>query len=208
MKTLKNLVYGTFDPNAYGSKYTKDMMVLQQYKDHLIFIPCDMKRGKGNHHFLEDAKAYGLGYTRSKYTMYKKNLGDLSFPIPLPETHSTPRIYGKHFTGVSARIRGEMYFVTAETIKELDTYKRNGVEFERILTQIVYPYREVYDQTNRDSGEFELHLTPELTYLMSAWMYVGLPEYWNEYLDAGALFSPCNLYPSRKKWMDVFYEFK
>jgi len=202
-----------FDPRKYGRKHTPDVLALQQFKRHLVFLPCNLQQGKAYHSLLTDSPEYqGVAYTRGKYMMYVKQLGNESFPIPLPGVAERKVIRTRlndHFDPPSARIRGELYWVSPDCLMEnLDNHKLNGVEFARKRIEVVLPYKDPITQVNRDTGQLEANFSGEKTWIYSAWFYEGVEDYWDKQIDAGYLFKPGTLYQSRKKWMDKFYEFR
>lgn len=200
----------TFDVRKYGRKHTPDILQLQQHKRHLVILPCDMQKGRRNHHFLKDAEPYGLGYTRRKFVMYTKQLGNESFPITLPGVEDT-QVYRRKAGELvpSAVVRGELYFVDTETLSEkLDNYKLNEVEFKRELVEVRLTYHEPYWTTDRDTGDKLVMFTDEKVHILRAWMYIGIEEYWYKHLDAGYVFKPNKLTKVKKKWLSQCYEFK
>jgi hypothetical protein len=204
-----------FDPRKYGRKHTPDILQLQQFKRHLVLLPCDIQKGQRNHHFIKDAEPYGLGYTRRKFVMYTKNLGNESFPIPLPGAGERT-MYPKRlqetvhtYTPDSACIRGQLWFVDTETLSEkLDNYRLNGVEFQRELVDVRLTYHEPYWTTDRDTGLKLVMFSNEKVHILKAWLYIGIEKYWYEHLDAGFVFTPTKLYKARKNWLESFYEFR
>jgi gamma-glutamylcyclotransferase (GGCT)/AIG2-like uncharacterized protein YtfP len=201
-----------FDINRYGRKHTPDMLKLQQHKRHLVFLPCNVQKGFKYHHFVKQSEPYGLGYTRRKFQVYTKDLGNESFPIPLPgiadKKYLSKRL-NPNLTPPSLNVRGQLYWCDANTISELDNFKLNGVEFTRELVEIKFLYQEPITQLDRDTNEFIATYTDYQVYILAAYMYVGNEEYWDEQLDAGYLFTPCKAFKANKnKATDFFYEFR
>lgn len=209
----KDLLYGAFDPQAYGYKHTPDVKELEKKVAHLMFFPCDMQKGKPNSWCLDEAYHYAPAYTKERFHFYRKNLGNESFPIPLrseKKPDPIPKIIHVAEPPL-ARIRGSLLWVPTKTIiEDLDKYRQNTVEFRRERIQVIIPYKEMLAQRNRDDGTPLLFLTNEQVKVEHALAYVGINSYWEEYLDAGALFSPVKTQISRaKKWLkgEEFYEF-
>lgn len=208
LKKIVNIIEPPkFVPSRYGRKHTPDILVLEQFEKHLVFTPCDLRKGGNHHHFLKDAKPYDIGYTRKKFVTYVKDLGKESFPIHLPANEGQ-RYSPKEPPALS--VRGELWQVSPETLAEkLDNYKLNGVEFTRQMVEIKFPYRAPYRSTDRDTWVTCTLYTNEMTYMLRAWMYIGIEEYWNEQIDNGYLFKRCPSYTSRKKGYEgEIYEFK
>jgi hypothetical protein len=152
---------------------------------------------------------YGPGYTRAKFVSYVKELGKESFPIHLPENQGHRKSFNPK-EPPACSVRGELWFVSPEILAErLDNHRLNGVEFSRQIVEIKFPYRTPYVSTDRDMGLKCVMYTNELTYMLRAWMYVGIEEYWDTQLDNGYLFKRCASYFTRKKGYEgEIYEFK
>jgi hypothetical protein len=121
-------------------------------------------------------------------------LGKESYPIPLAK---------RYISVPSARIKGELYAVTPAQYKELDKYKVNGVHFIRVRVNLDIPYRQLV-KTRQDQGTV---LLEEKIQTVRAWMYVGVPAFWDHMIDSGYLFSPVKTYTPNRDWLEKYYYF-
>jgi hypothetical protein len=69
--------------------FTPDIWKLEQFAFQNIFVSDDLMTGKKHHSLLKDASYAGepihpVCYTFDKFTFFKKDLGDHSFPVSLP----------------------------------------------------------------------------------------------------------------------------
>jgi len=57
-------------------------------------------------------------------------------------------------------------------------------------------------------GTKHFMLSKEKVYVIRAWMYVAIPEYWDNILDAGWRgFKTVNYYESKRSWLKEYYDF-
>lgn len=189
-------------------KHTPDLWKLEQFAFQNIFVSDDLMTGKKHHSIIKDAAYSGepihpVCYTFDKFTFFKKDLGEHSFPVSLPwDYRPTSHL---RWPVVPARVKGELYTIRPKSFIELDKLRLNGVQFHRQRVRVVLPYREVrFDKK---------HILPNITddYILTttAWMYVGAPKYWDDQI--GGIFQSCqvdtNTFDQPKKWIDEFYKF-
>jgi hypothetical protein len=167
------------------ARFTPDLHRLSNHYIQLLFVMDQLTvndRGLLN----EDvALKLGYGFTRDKYSFWKKKLGHETFGIPLENT--------SFFAVPKARIKGSLYAVSVTQFWEkLDFYYQNGVLYERKRIKIVIPY--VKELRRPDS-------IPEIekrSCFLSAWAYIGVRDYWYHQLDAGYRFSPVHCFGNKK----------
>jgi gamma-glutamylcyclotransferase (GGCT)/AIG2-like uncharacterized protein YtfP len=161
--------------------WTHDQWVLEQYSAQLIFVPDNMKKGGKYHGVLKDI-AFGDDprnpsvYTHSKFLAYKQDLGEFSNAIIMPGDYMPSGFITKGMAPEPAKIRGELWSVDAYRIYLLDKFKQNGVQFVRQRVRITYPFRQV--TTNRKQIPLPV-ISPHCFVTITAWMYVGIPRYWD-----------------------------
>lgn len=172
-------------------QYTQDMATIEQFKFQLLFVPDRMMRSHPDYGLIaEHSFCLGRTFTVKPFAMYKRCLAKETYPIPLEakgevEAYDPFRI-GEHMQ-VPCRIGGELHSVRPYQFFELDKYKENGVKFERKRVPLV-----VHHHVRTTSNELKARVT-----IAKAWMYVGIPEYWEPQLDAGNLFKPVRRYQAR-----------
>lgn len=161
------------------TKNTRDSMILDQYAYHPIIVVGEMMRGLPKHHLLPKEAIYvGKAYTvQSSFTLWKKKLGKESLIIPI-RSHIHPK---------ASPIRGELYFVPTSEVYKLDRYHHNHVFFKRRKIAVTVPYSERI-RTHNERGETVVVMREGNNLEIEAWIYTGMPEYWDSHLDAGFLF--------------------
>lgn len=175
-------------------EFTPDAWSLFQKPAHLMFIYDEMKQGHWRHWLIKNnlderldrSSFHCQGFTADGYHLWKMKKGNHSQAIPLPSMKNGSN-FGKQdgWNPGHLRIRGELYHVRTDVILELDKCKMNELQFIRKQVNVIVPYH-----IESSSG------WKSLTKVMAhrAFMYVGIPEYWNDLLDGGALFSPVQSY--------------
>lgn len=200
--------------------WTPDQAVLEQYAHQLVFIPDELMVGDTHPADLEeDHPLHGITcrvvnpscYTHSKFLAYGRDLGKDSEGNPLIHPVIMPGDYQPSSflrdPPEPAKVRGELHSCYANRIYLLDKYKQNGVRrYSRHRVKITYPFRNVrYDRMNP---------LPDITHhgftTIVAWMYVGIPSYWDAYIG-GVMAQPMPLYTHEGKprpWIGEFFDFK
>lgn len=191
-----------------AAPFTPDIQELETRERHLVFEYGTAMRGYRNSDLLN-----GFLYTAftnpnvGKYSLWKKKLGPMSFPIALPISfRDTPL----------RAIKGELHAIRPTQFIELDKYMLNTVQFERVRVNVVIPYSQrlfIKDRAKleelmggplnirRDGLNTYSDAGSEVIYKgmlkLKAWMYIGLQDYWvtdGEPLDAGYIFEPVQHY--------------
>lgn len=183
--------------------FTPDYAWLETKMYQIVFLYNQIMTGhpKHNEFIIEGTGMLGTAFTQEGcYEMFIKNLGEESFPIVVEDrrkeepgiwfkTVSTdPLVRNVHavnrgphpFATRLGRIKGELYAFKPNQLLGLDKYLQNGIEFRRTRVKTVIFYFK-HDKVN-DTWQ-------KAAYIVRAWMYIGLPEYWDDLLDAGFLFS-------------------
>ena len=78
-----------------------------------VFVYGSLKNGFHNHKVMKDSQFIGIATTKEKYDMFSYS----SFPAVIPN--------GDY------HIKGEIYYVDDETLKELDRLEGNGSFYKR-----------------------------------------------------------------------------
>jgi gamma-glutamylaminecyclotransferase len=84
----------------------------------LLFVYGTLKRGKGNHYFLEKAKFLGEAKTVEKFALYD---------IGVPAVKDYPPLY---------QIRGELYLVDTTTLSIIDALEGHPTVYIRTPVQV------------------------------------------------------------------------
>ncbi len=111
----------------------------------LVFVYGTLKHDHHNNHFLDNSPYIGQYILPDFKLVTKYNL-----PAVLPSKGDS--------------VRGEVYSIRAETLKELDRLESNGVYYNRLIAHV---------KLDVDND----HLEPREVYV-----YSGSPRYWNDAL--------------------------
>lgn len=186
-------------------EYTPDVYIIEQYVRQFLFVPDDLMVGGANHKLVEDAvigPVLNGCYTSDRFSFWMKNLGELSYPIALPEGF-TPD--GRTTVPVvAAPIKGQVLPIKPSRLIVLDKYRQNGVQFTRRRVNIRFAYRQVRHKPDRPIPSVHDCFTT-----FPAWMYIGEPEYWNPMI-AGIFGGQMDLHrhDTPRVYMDEFYKFE
>ena len=190
--------------------HTPDLFRLEQSEFQLLFVVDAMQRGQSEYsHIAEHSAMVTKAFTMQNYNLYVKNSDKTVIPM-----------LGSATSLNSLKILGEVHSVESTKFFELDKLKGNLVQFQRKRVRVVVPHRFILKDENRDIKGRRLPLclqgkkgaiSPERIHLLSVWMYVGNPDYWDSLLDGGFLFSqpePKVPYePDKRKWLKRFYKY-
>lgn len=189
---------------------TPDLWFLSQHTRQLVFFPDDFKLGHKRHEKIEGhLPIHPSVYTLGEYTVYKKDLGEHSFPLPFEkgvdfEIHSW-------YKPELARIQGELYALPVELFwKVLDIEKENGLQFTRKRVMITCPWREVrHGGANAELWDKVPTISKDCLRTVPAWMYVARPEYWENYIGVslGTRAVPMYEHNTPKFWIEKYYKF-
>lgn len=194
---------------------TPDAVRLEKFSFQFLFTPDELASNQpGNERLGGGSVRLCTAYSREKYQLFKhvrltspdtEDYEPYPIGIPLEDTRSHAERNRLVFPGDSnfyAKMRGELHIVRPYTLFKLDTYKENLVQFKRKRVHIVIPYIE--EGVNRNGEAFR---TGEKVYILVAWMYVGVREYWNKHLDAGFRFKKAGVFSSKRRWLKEYYDF-
>lgn len=174
-------------------KYTPDLAKLQERSHHFLFVADDLKRGHRRHDLLQGGEFWAQAFTKSSFTLWKHNLGKETFPIPLEQ-----RTRKMDFL----KIRGEVHLLPTKTVRMLDEYRENGVQFIRKRVRVAIPYQNI--RLDEDARVTWKSRTRDQH--MMAHMYVGIPEYWNNLIN-DMQFSTAHHQPIGPVGSPHFYDF-
>ena len=190
-KILNKDLVSYLDDKKDAKVFTPDLWKLEQYEWQLLFIPGEFMSRHPQHKeiqpYLYKNKPLGPAFTADGgWAFWRRNLGKLSYPIPL---------INRLKRTITGRIKGEVVAIRPRILRDLDEHYQNRKEFIRYRTSITIPYRK---RTYFLGGEM---ITPELTHTIRTWMYVGVNSFWEPQLDAGMLFSPVRHFEgSAEEW--------
>lgn len=181
-RRVKSLFQAEYPPREWlagiqeATRYTPDLWHLERFQKQLLFVyGPEMLRHDKNEVLLKDDDPLCTAFTFENFSMWKHKLGAETYPVVMEKHLSCEDLhwFKALYDSPWAKIKGELYAVTPERFLTLDTYYENGVKFVRKRTHLIIPYRD-----SRYPG------FPQYTDV-KAWMYVGVPEYWDDRIDMG-----------------------
>lgn len=207
--------------------YTPDLVSLQEKDSWWVFVVGEDKTGHHMSWLMDPAKRSWEAFTaKPDYIMWRKYLGQKTVAVPLVadavEYVKRMRLNGQAMFP-SARIKGELFNIKPEHFLELDEYHENGVVFERKQIDVLIPYTGFLEfqelqfvlKKDKEGKEVKEYLGTTVPAIktesriehVQAWMYVGIPEFWN---GMGPMIVPSNPTKARrigKTPMDYYYNF-
>lgn len=233
---LKNLIrkivpsYGYENIDAFRhqmleqSKFTPDIAKLEQYEWQLFFAPDEFKRDHLMHKKI-GAPEYGTRYQFPGFTQ-----GNFHFwTPPAPWSSPVPTKVEGHTNALPffppiAKIKGEVHLIRPQLFHlELDPYRQNTVEYRRERIRLIVPYRKVLFlkdhnldpafgvQENFSRSEYtgsSIKTSEESTCIIRAWMYIGVPEFWNPLIN-GFDYGHVETFSSKvRRWADTYYNIR
>ena len=139
-------------------------------ESNIVAVYGTLKRGFGNHHYIDDSKYIGKGKTKSKYPLVVKGL-----PYLIEEE------------GVGHNVDVEVYRVDDDTLRRLDAleghphwYERKQIEV-KLTTDIVVKPWVYFNRRERSVGQ-ELHKT---------YKYAPIKESYEPIVDLSDQFDDC-----------------
>lgn len=206
IQTRRNVIIPSdkwMDAALEYTRYTPDIMDICLTAKHVTFLYDESMRGRSWHkHIQDESKFQMFGFTKDRVQMWKKELGVHSFPIPLESLDPrdiTPWETQDRFMNKfrhQAYLKGELHLLDPMAILRLDNHMENGVAFERKRVKIEVPELLVRKDINRCARRI---VTTE------AWMYVGIRSFWDQQLDAGFAFSPCEIFNGRPELPPYYF---
>jgi hypothetical protein len=194
-------------------QFTPDYDIVGARKGNLVFIHDDMMMLQPNHGLVVQQSLSGFypfsyGYTSKRLSFVKKDLALKSFPIALEirDTDNMPMHVANQY-----RIRGEIYALRPEGIIELDTHRQNGVQFQRIRTNInVGSQKQRRNHWVNASGQdqYSYFLDKEEMCTVECWMYVGREAYWKDQLESEFFaFKAIDIIQEDRLWLKEYYQY-
>jgi len=197
--------------------YSPDLGWLEQFEYQWLFAADDTRINHSRHTLVSDCEFGATAYTTQPFNYWVLEAGDERVPVPMLSKGPSPIRYFPP----SLKVRGELLKIRTHQFLGLDTYKRNTVQFKRKRITVLVPYRDGTYVGNTDEygpmlkpvpralqGTKHFMLSKEKVYVIRAWMYVAIPEYWDNILDAGWRgFKTVNYYESKRSWLKEYYDF-
>lgn len=197
----------------HENEWTQDIAYLDRFEWRLLFVVDDLKlRFKGH----EDVRFCCSAFTQKNFE-FIRSIAQPELPA-IPLQRDIAERIRLHVPPV-CKIKGQLLAVRPKILKQLDIERQNGVKYLRRKVDLIIPYRELRKFPTTDvhgrelpkvlQGKEEMHfLTEEKVYLKKALMYVGNPEVWDQFIDAGYNFQAIPTFaPKSRDWMTRYYNF-
>ena len=219
-------VYGINFPSAHEARWlteqvehSPDLGWLEEQAFQLFFTPDDTRLGYERHGMIEDGAPLCGAYTQQTFEYW---LQEVNTPHGLERTAVPLRKDGKHVIRhfpPPLKIKGEVHCIRPWQFRGLDNFKRNRKQFRRQRVNVLVPYKVLTDLPLDENGQPQVlpsalaHKNywfeePERVHVLRCWMYVGVPEYWNDLLDVGFRgFKSVNRHTSKRPWLQEYYDF-
>lgn len=178
-------------------KFTPDLWQLERQDWCLLFLDDDFQEKHPNHSIIQPYLQPGLAwpaYTQdTDWNMWRVKNGQKSYPVPL--INHFPRL-------IHGRIRGTIVAVRPQAFIQLDKHRLNRLVFLRFRQTFLVPYR---NRVISSIGEIK---SDEQVQHVRAWMYMGLPKFWDTKIDGGYSFQQVQHFqfnPKPWKWNPGVY---
>ena len=186
---------------GFRNGHTPDIADLSNRIGAVVFVYNNLMKGRRDHHLLNPIGFGGNAYTGNLYNGWYRRADHI--PIMLnPFIKNEKPVWAVQTGAHAAQFKGELYIVSIATLKELDKYHTNGVEFIRQRIDIDLTYEEdilTKDKQIVKSGVYHSQ--------KKAWCYVGNPDYW--WTGSNAInsmdFIPMPIFTPHKTWKDLYY---
>lgn len=200
--------------NLIACKYTRDFPELLEKRAHLVFICDSLMFGCKDHNLIRSSSVNnGRAFTLNGFQLFIDMLNGLAIPLKKSD-HPLVAVRERHDV---CRIKGEVHLVETTAIPKLDTRMRNGIQFTRKRVRVIFPYRDhwMVDNGMFDETGVELphtlqgprhYVSDEKVYLLWVWMYIGIPDYWDNILTSFS-FSTAPILEANRPWMDRYYRY-
>lgn len=165
------------------TSFTPDLFRLEKYPYHILFVCDDLHK----HDLLKDVENLETSaFTRDRYWMHTHKVIEEHPPVITETLH-----------GRGHPIKGWLYKVKPNQFISIDKYKENTVKFKRCKVDVIVPYRYKIDG----------RIFSETQHQLRAFMYVGIPEYWDSLIDAGLTFEEVKKFTHRNLLDGEYYSY-
>lgn len=196
--------------------HTPDIAKLEEYEYQLYFA-CDETQIKHlKHSLIKDGDYQCPAFTQSSFNYW---LPEAPF---LPPVAMEAMGYGEYImpnAPPKAKIKGELHAIRPYQFKELDNYKENGVQFQRTRVKLIVPFRRIEFVKDRynlpdwidsvaEEGGKSMGLTKESVAIIRAWMYTGVPKFWDKLISAYDYRSVQAYEAKNRTWCKEYYQLR
>lgn len=193
-----------------STRYSPDAAKLEEYEYQLFFACDETQRGHMKHDFIQDGEYKTPAFTQASFNYWQGE--PWSYVVPMEATGIR-----NVFPGIPpiAKIKGEIHKVRPASILRLDSEKQNGVQFLRQRVRLIIPHRKLVFIHDKDCPppeverfEGQIGLTYERMCVIRAWMYVGIPEYWDKLISTFDYRSVQTYESKNRSWCKQYYQLR
>lgn len=193
-----------------SSRYSPDIAKIEQYSHQLYFSCDETQAGHWKNTLIEGAEYKFPGFTQQSFNYWNTDI-PIYPPVAMP---------AKGFKNIMpgsppiAKIKGQIFKITAEQLLALDIYKENTVQFTRERIRVIVPHRAikwVKDRSIPDpevewySEQGSMALTKERVCILRAWMYYGKREFWDPLINNYEFRSVSTHQSNQRPWCQEYY---
>jgi gamma-glutamylcyclotransferase (GGCT)/AIG2-like uncharacterized protein YtfP len=142
--------------------HTPDLWKLEQSEYQLVFEYGDLQNRMPKHQMVQPYSAY-TAFTNEKFAVFNSHCEDESYPVAFKSTFMDVQKRPMR----RSKVRGELFAVKAKNLMLIDSYRQNGVQFERKRVRVVTP---MIDTEGKN-------MTAD------AWMYLGKLDNWKDKIE-------------------------
>lgn len=199
-----------FEHLLLETKYTPDIAVLEQHEWQLYFAHDETQSGHLKHDLLGESKYQMPGFTQKSFNYWDG--GPVFGAVPLEATGFIKPLPG--WPDI-AKIKGQIFLIRPKAFLTLDDYKENGVQFVRTKGRVIVPYRLtkfLHDTSYPDielewvSEQGHIGLTKEKVCVIKAWMYTGVPAFWDKLISNYDWRSVTTFEARNRNWCRTYYQ--
>lgn len=204
---------------------TPDIAKLEEYEYQLLFSCDETQTKQPKHNLIEDGDYICPAFTQVSYNYW---LPDTPFMPAVPMEAMGYGVYVMPNAPPSAKIKGQLHKIRPYQFINLDNYKENGVQFSRKRVKLIVPFRAVkvlrdpatvpLDMEEMDilrgnphvaNGNVpSIYATKETVVIIKAWMYIGIPEYWDKLISAFDYKSVQTYTAKNRAWCQQYYQLR
>lgn len=202
---------GWFDFALQETMYTKDIAVLEQHSWQLYFACDETQLGHVKQSLLGQNEYKCPGFTQRAYNYWDGGPVFGAVPLEAEEGyHNTMPNYPD-----VAKIKGQLLLIRPQAFLGLDSWKENGVQYTRAKVRIIVPFRSlryIHDKNIPDpeieyiSESGHIGRTYEKVCTVRAWMYIGVPEFWDKLISNYDWGSVPTFQARNRNWCRTYYQ--
>lgn len=203
---------GWFDFALSETKYTTDIAVLEAHSWQLFFACDETQLGHSHQKMLGENVYKCPGFTQRGFNYWDG--GPIFGSVPLEAEGIINQM--PNYPDI-AKIKGQVLLVRPQSFLRLDEYKENGVQFTRMKVRIIVPYRNLKFIHDKNIPDPEIEYISECGHIgrtyekvctIRAWMYIGVPEFWDKLISNYDWRSVETFQARNRNWCRTYYQLR